>query len=115
MCAFLCSVLSLQLNIKEGDWLRNSAYNPEHENILLIHGYAGGDNQLPTVVLRDGKIMMYCQCTRLVVSLSEFNHKQNVMPVKELFLNVTVSISGRHKQLPSTSDHTVLTLLLLRN
>lgn len=49
----LCALL--QLNMKEGDWLRLSSHNPENDNILLIHGYAGGDNQLPTVVLRDGK------------------------------------------------------------
>lgn len=47
-----------QLNIKEGDWLRNSGHNPDNDNILLIHGYAGGDNQLPTVVLRDGVLII---------------------------------------------------------
>lgn len=65
--------MSLQLNIKEGDWLRNSAHNPDHDNILLIHGYAGGDNLLPTVVLRDGEWFMtpltIVQCLCLVVDL----------------------------------------------
>ncbi|KAH9629682.1 hypothetical protein HF086_001495 [Spodoptera exigua] len=35
------------------DWLRQSGWDPAHENILLIHGYAGGDDTLPIVVLRD--------------------------------------------------------------
>lgn len=30
-----------------------SAWNSSKENIILIHGYAGGDNVLPMVVLRD--------------------------------------------------------------
>lgn len=55
---FVLIFCSLQLNIREGDWLRNSAHNPQHDNILLIHGYAGGDNLLPTVVLRDGELVI---------------------------------------------------------
>ncbi|XP_013142423.1 PREDICTED: uncharacterized protein LOC106106393 [Papilio polytes] len=35
------------------DWLRQSGWEPSHETILLIHGYAGGDDTLPIVVLRD--------------------------------------------------------------
>ncbi|XP_069356150.1 pancreatic triacylglycerol lipase-like isoform X2 [Maniola hyperantus] len=35
------------------DWLRQSSWEPSHETILLIHGYAGGDDTLPIVVLRD--------------------------------------------------------------
>ncbi|XP_048480357.1 phospholipase A1 [Plutella xylostella] len=35
------------------DWLRTSSWEPAHESILLIHGYAGGDDTLPIVVLRD--------------------------------------------------------------
>ncbi|XP_055857650.1 phospholipase A1-like [Episyrphus balteatus] len=42
-----------QLDIKEGDWLRNNEWDPQKENIILIHGYAGGDNTLPMSVLRD--------------------------------------------------------------
>ncbi|KAL5280433.1 hypothetical protein ACFFRR_004425 [Megaselia abdita] len=52
--------LYLQLNstritfdMRQGDWLRQSKLDPFKENILLIHGYAGGDNTLPTAVLRD--------------------------------------------------------------
>ncbi|XP_066593763.1 phospholipase A1 VesT1.02 [Prorops nasuta] len=37
---------------KESDWLRQD-YDPSKENIILIHGYAGGDNSLPIAVLRD--------------------------------------------------------------
>lgn len=36
------------------DWLRNSAWNSDLDNIIIIHGYAGGDNLLPITVLRDG-------------------------------------------------------------
>ncbi|VVC95621.1 unnamed protein product [Leptidea sinapis] len=35
------------------DWLRQSDWEPSHETILLIHGYAGGDDTLPIIVLRD--------------------------------------------------------------
>ncbi|XP_072938794.1 pancreatic triacylglycerol lipase-like [Epargyreus clarus] len=35
------------------DWLRQSSWEPSHETILLIHGYAGGDDTLPIIVLRD--------------------------------------------------------------
>jgi phosphatidylserine sn-1 acylhydrolase len=30
-----------------------SAWNKSKENIILVHGYAGGDDVLPMVVLRD--------------------------------------------------------------
>ncbi|XP_055918918.1 lipase member I-like isoform X2 [Eupeodes corollae] len=42
-----------QLDIEQGDWLRNNEWDPQKENIILIHGYAGGDNTLPMSVLRD--------------------------------------------------------------
>jgi len=47
------------LDINQADWLRNSGWNPEQENIILIHGYAGGDDTLPIVVLRDGKHVLH--------------------------------------------------------
>lgn len=37
------------------DWLRTSAYDVNKESVLLVHGYAGGDDTLPIVVLRDGE------------------------------------------------------------
>lgn len=37
------------------DYLRHSIWDPTKENIFLVHGYAGGDDTLPIVVLRDGK------------------------------------------------------------
>lgn len=45
-----------KLDVSQGDWLRNSGWDPEKENIILIHGYAGGDDTLPMSVLRDGKL-----------------------------------------------------------
>lgn len=39
----------------ENDWLRQSIWDSTKENVFLIHGYAGGDDTLPMVVLRDGK------------------------------------------------------------
>lgn len=42
------------LDMTHADWLRNSAWNPNNDNIILIHGYAGGDDTLPIVVLKDG-------------------------------------------------------------
>ncbi|XP_059617747.1 uncharacterized protein LOC132262483 [Phlebotomus argentipes] len=44
------------LDMDQADWLRNSGFNPNYESIILIHGYAGGDDTLPMVVLRDAYI-----------------------------------------------------------
>lgn len=44
---------SSQFDADETNWLRMSAWNSSKENIILIHGYAGGDDLLPMVVLRD--------------------------------------------------------------
>ncbi|XP_017771747.1 PREDICTED: phospholipase A1 member A-like [Nicrophorus vespilloides] len=42
---------------KQSDWLRQTGYyDSNKEDILLIHGYAGGDDTLPIVVLRDAYI-----------------------------------------------------------
>ncbi|XP_034171023.2 phospholipase A1 [Osmia lignaria lignaria] len=41
-----------ELDSRESDWLRQD-YDPTRENVLLIHGYAGGDDTLPIAVLRD--------------------------------------------------------------
>ncbi|XP_076760916.1 phospholipase A1 [Xylocopa sonorina] len=41
-----------ELDSRESDWLRQD-YEPTKENVLLIHGYAGGDDTLPISVLRD--------------------------------------------------------------
>ncbi|XP_055381689.1 uncharacterized protein LOC129612195 [Condylostylus longicornis] len=41
------------LDVYQGDWLRNSKWDPQKENIILIHGYAGNDEALPLIVLRD--------------------------------------------------------------
>uniref|UniRef100_A0A2A4IV85 Lipase domain-containing protein n=1 Tax=Heliothis virescens TaxID=7102 RepID=A0A2A4IV85_HELVI len=41
------------VDLSSQDWLRQSGWDPAHENVLLIHGYAGGDDTLPIVVLRD--------------------------------------------------------------
>lgn len=51
-----CFSRLLQLDTAEADWLRISAWNSSKENIILIHGYAGGDDVLPMVVLRDAYI-----------------------------------------------------------
>lgn len=39
----------------QSDWLRSSPWEHGKESILIIHGYAGGDDTLPIAVLRDGK------------------------------------------------------------
>ncbi|XP_052864484.1 uncharacterized protein LOC128271087 [Anopheles cruzii] len=38
------------------DWLNNTEWDHTKENIILIHGYAGGDDTLPIAVLRDAYI-----------------------------------------------------------
>lgn len=44
----------------QNDWLRNSGWDPEKETMILVHGYAGGEDALPMSVLRDGKTMHLC-------------------------------------------------------
>lgn len=46
--------LLFQVDLFTEDWLRQSSWEPSHETILLVHGYAGGDDTLPIIVLRDG-------------------------------------------------------------
>lgn len=46
---------NLQLDITQRDWLRNSGWDRDKENVILVHGYAGGEDGLPMSVLRDGK------------------------------------------------------------
>lgn len=46
-------IILSKLDEDETNWLRMSAWNSSKENIILIHGYAGGDDILPMVVLRD--------------------------------------------------------------
>lgn len=43
------------VNYLQTDWLRQSIWDSTKEDIFLVHGYAGGDDELPMVVLRDGK------------------------------------------------------------
>ncbi|XP_039442735.1 phospholipase A1 VesT1.02-like isoform X1 [Culex pipiens pallens] len=38
------------------DWLNDTEWEPAKENIILVHGYAGGDDTLPIAVLRDAYI-----------------------------------------------------------
>lgn len=43
------------VDITVTDWLRQSSWDPEKDDVLIVHGYAGGDDTLPIAVLRDGK------------------------------------------------------------
>ena len=49
----LIRIKSLQVDSTDSQWLHMSALNSSKENIILVHGYAGGDDILPMVVLRD--------------------------------------------------------------
>lgn len=51
-------VRNLQLDITQRDWLRNSGWDRDKENMILVHGYAGGEDGLPMSVLRDGKFVI---------------------------------------------------------
>ncbi|XP_031334745.1 phospholipase A1 member A-like [Photinus pyralis] len=44
------------VDLRETDWLRQSSWNSTKENVIIIHGYAGGDDTLPIAVLRDAYI-----------------------------------------------------------
>jgi hypothetical protein len=43
----------LQFDHEEDNWLRMSSWNKSKENMILVHGYAGGDDVLPMSILRD--------------------------------------------------------------
>lgn len=45
-----------KVDITQRDWLRNSGWDRDKENMILIHGYGGSEDALPMVVLRDGKL-----------------------------------------------------------
>lgn len=40
--------------MEQKDFLRNTDWDPTKQNIVFIHGYAGGDGIFPAVILRDG-------------------------------------------------------------
>lgn len=48
-------VNKFQVDIAQRDWLRNSGWDQDKENMILIHGYGGAVDALPMSVLRDGK------------------------------------------------------------
>lgn len=47
-------ISSPQFDMAHPDWLNDTEWEPAKENIILVHGYAGGDDTLPIAVLRDG-------------------------------------------------------------
>lgn len=47
-----------QSDVTQRDWLRNSAWDRDKDNIILLHGYGGSEDALPIVVLRDGKFQL---------------------------------------------------------
>lgn len=44
------------------DFLRKSNWDPTKQNIVFIHGYAGGDGIFPAVILRDGDELTMLLC-----------------------------------------------------
>lgn len=42
----------------QNDWLMNSGWQSQKENIILIHGYAGGEDTPPIGVLKDGNCIL---------------------------------------------------------
>lgn len=47
------------VDLTVSDWLRQSSWDQEKEDVIVIHGYAGGDDTLPIAVLRDGQYEKY--------------------------------------------------------
>lgn len=47
-------LFSIKLDVTQKDWLMNSGWQSQKENIILIHGYAGGEETPPVGVLIDG-------------------------------------------------------------
>ncbi|KAL0266522.1 UNVERIFIED_CONTAM: hypothetical protein PYX00_009034 [Menopon gallinae] len=42
-----------RVNMTQGDFLRIHHWDPMKQNVILIHGYAGGNDIIPGVILRD--------------------------------------------------------------
>lgn len=42
--------------MSQKDWLMNSGWEAEKQNIIFIHGYAGGEETPSVGVIRDGKL-----------------------------------------------------------
>ncbi|KAL3269415.1 hypothetical protein HHI36_008485 [Cryptolaemus montrouzieri] len=41
---------------EQDDWLRQSEWDPDNDNVVVVHGYAGGDEKLPMAVLKDAYV-----------------------------------------------------------
>ncbi|XP_065221138.1 phospholipase A1-like isoform X2 [Planococcus citri] len=47
---------SFDVDMSSPVWLHSSDWNPSHETIILVHGYGGTADHLPTGILRDAYI-----------------------------------------------------------
>lgn len=51
------------------DWLMNSGWQSQKQNVILIHGYAGGEYTPPVGVLKDGNFNLNLSFEKLIIFL----------------------------------------------
>lgn len=85
---YLCN---LQLDITQRDWLRNSGWDRDKENMILVHGYAGSEDGLPMSVLRDGKKKIF------VNSLNLSGKKYDYFLIKFYYYYLSGDFIFRHR------------------
>lgn len=49
----------LLLDVRDFNSLRNSKFNKNHPTKIIIHGFGGGRNLVPSTHLRDGKNLLF--------------------------------------------------------
>lgn len=59
-----------KLDVTQKDWLMNSGWQPQKQNIILIHGYAGGEETPPVGVLKDGNSILFCYTIECKIDLT---------------------------------------------
>lgn len=65
------------------DWLRNSGWDRDKDNMILIHGYGGSEDALPMSVLRDGIYLLKKNNSQTMQKLSKQLNKENKTRKKE--------------------------------
>lgn len=47
-------VREAEIDMNSPAWLHSSSWNPSYETVVLVHGYGGTSDYLPTGILKDG-------------------------------------------------------------
>lgn len=85
------------VDLTQEDNLRTSGWDPTKQNIVFIHGYAGGDGVFPAVIVRDGMCntfyyycVIYLNYCKIRPSVCEFESLQQTKMFLSFFV-VTIA------------------------